>query len=167
MAENTKTALDAAFDEIQETFGTTRTIRREMIDQLRSQIGMMKIDPYDKAIMIQAKLMIAKTLDDLLKSDEEVSIKKLKMQLARKDSETNGMVGATIVNLLKNIRTNGETAETNKEVDRAAALKELKAKQENNPDLQISEGETEACGTLPTTDSNIPTKPDKPKEEDE
>ena len=168
MAEATKTPIDAAFEEVSETFGHSRTIRREMIDQLRKQVCKMEISEYDKPMMIQAKLMIAKTLDDLLVSDESVSVKKLKMQLARKDSETNGAVGATIVNLIKSIRATGEMfPEDQGEVDRAAALKDLKDKQDENPNLKISDGELEACGSMPTTDGEEPhTLPEK-KEEDE
>ena len=107
-------------------------------------------------------------MDDLLKSDQDVSVKKLKMQLARKDSETNGAVGATIVNLIKSIRATGEMfPEDHGEVDRAAALKDLKDKQDENPNLKISDGELEACGSMPTTDGEEPpTLPEK-KEEDE
>lgn len=168
MAEATKTPIDAAFEEVSETFGHSRTIRREMIDQLRKQVCKMEISEYDKPMMIQAKLMIAKTLDDLLVSDESVSVKKLKMQLARKDSETNGAVGATIVNLIKSIRATGEMfPEDQGEVDRAAALKDLKDKQDENPSLKISDGELEACGSMPTTDGEEPpTLPEK-KEDDE
>ena len=168
MAEATKTPIDAAFEEVSEAFGHSRTIRREMIDQLRKQVCKMEISEYDKPMMIQAKLMIAKTLDDLLVSDESVSVKKLKMQLARKDSETNGAVGATIVNLIKSIRATGEMfPDDHGEVDRAAALKDLKDKQDENPNLKISDGELEACGSMPTTDGEEPpTLPEK-KEEDE
>lgn len=168
MAEATKTPIDAAFEEVSETFGHSRTIRRELIDQLQKQIGKIQITEFDKPMMIQARLMIAKTLDDLLKSDEDVSVKKLKMQLARKDSETNGAVGATIVNLIKSIRATGEMfPEDQGEVDRAAALKDLKDKQDENPNLKISDGELEACGSMPTTDGEeSPTLPEK-KEDDE
>lgn len=168
MSEVTKTPIDTAFEEVAETFGHSRTIRRELIGQLQKQIGKIQITEFDKPMMIQARLMIAKTLDDLLKSDEDVSVKKLKMQLARKDSETNGAVGATIVNLIKSIRATGEMfPEENGEVDRSAALKELKDKQEANPDLTVTEGELEACGSMPTTDGELPEPSSEKKEEDD
>lgn len=168
MAEATKTPIDAAFEEVNETFGSARTVRREMIEMLRKQITKCQITEFDKALMITAKMSVIKTLDDLLKSDSEISVKKLKMQLARKDSETNGAVGATIVNLIKSIRATGEMfPEDQGEVDRAAALKDLKDKQDENPNLKISDGELEACGSMPTTDGEEPpTLPEK-KEEDE
>lgn len=168
MAEATKTPIDAAFEEVNETFGSARTVRREMIEMLRKQITKCQITEFDKALMITAKMSVIKTLDDLLKSDSEISVKRLKMQLARKDSETNGAVGATIVNLIKSIRATGEMfPEDQGEVDRAAALKDLKDKQDENPNLKISDGELEACGSMPTTDGEEPpTLPEK-KEEDE
>ena len=55
-------SLDAAFKELEDTSGGNRVIRREMINQLRTQIPKMMIGEFDKPMMIQAKLMIAKTL---------------------------------------------------------------------------------------------------------
>ena len=106
--------------------------------------------------MVEAKLMIFKTLDDLLKSNEDLSLKKLKMRLARKDSETNGMVGQTVVALLKSIRATGEQpGDQSSQIDHNAVMAELKSKQgEHKEELKISDGELEACGTSPTTDGN-------------
>ena len=169
MSEKQKTALDAAFEEVESVFSENRVIRREMINQLRKQVTKMEISEYDKPMMIQAKLMIGKTLDDLLKSDEDVSVKKLKMKLARKDSETNGMVGQTIVNLLKNIRVNGEPSDNNESVSRDNVMEELQKQQESNKELAISDGEVEECGSTPSTDGNEPivTKEEKEDDEDE
>lgn len=168
MSEVTKTPIDTAFEELNETFGNAKTVRKEMIDMLRKQIVKCEISEYDKALMITAKMSVIKTLDDLIKSDSEVSVKRLKMQLARKDSETNGAVGATIVNLIKSIRATGEMfPEEDGEVDRSAALKELKDKQETNPDLTVTEGELEACGSMPTTDGELPEPSSEKKEEDD
>lgn len=123
MSDN-KTSIDQAFEEVEAVFGQNRVIRHEQIQNLREAANNpeMKISPFDKAMVIQSKLMIIKTLDDLLKSDEEVSLKKLKMKLARKDSETNGMVGQTIVALLKNIRATGENNDTKGSVDHGEAM---------------------------------------------
>ena len=168
MSEKQKTALDAAFEEVESTFGENRIIRREMIAQLRKQAAKMEISEYDKPIMIQSKLMITKTLDDLLKSDEDVSIKKFKMRLARKDSESNGLIGQTIVNLLKNIRVTGEPSDTVDTVSRDNVMEELQKQQESNKELAISDGEVEECGSTPSTDGNEPivTKEEE-KEDDE
>ena len=167
MAEKQKTALDEAFEEVESTFGENRVIRREMINQLRKQAAKIEITEYDKALMITAKMGIIKTLDDLLKSDEDVSIKKFKMRLARKDSESNGLVGQTIVNLLKNIRVTGEPSDTIGSVNRDSVIEELQKKQEGNKDLAISDGEIEECGSLPSTDGNEPVIQKKEKEDEE
>jgi len=165
MSEKQKTALDAAFEDVEATFGENRVIRREMINQLRKQAAKIEISEYDKALMITAKMSVLKTLDDLLKSDEDVSIKKFKMRLARKDSETNGMVGQTIVNLLKNIRVTGEPSDTISNVSRDNVMEELQKQQESNQELAISDGEVEECGSTPSTDGNEPIVTKEEKED--
>lgn len=157
MAEKNKTAIDAAFEEFETTVGNNRVIRREVIDMLRKQVPKCEIYEGEKAMAIQAKMMVIKTLDDLMKSDEEVSIKKLKMKLARQDSATNGMVGQTIVAMLKSIRASGDLPEKpGQEINRDAAMAELLAKQEaNKEELKISDGELETCGSSPTTDGSV------------
>jgi len=163
MATENKTAVDVAFEELEETFGNSKTIRREIISQLRKQVSKLEISEYDKPMMIQAKLMIGKTLNDLLISDDDAAYKKLRVQLARKDSETNGVVGAAVVGILKNIRAMG-MEQGNHGVDPDESMKELKKLQESNPELAITEGELEECGTVPTADGDVPKKK---KEEDE
>ena len=163
MATENKTAIDTAFEELEETFGNSKSIRREVINQLRKQVCKIEITDYDKPVMIQSRMMIAKTIDDLLKSDDDAAYKKLKIQLARKDSETNGVVGAAVVGILKNIRAMG-MEQGNHGVDQDESMKELKKLQESNPELAITEGELEECGTVPTADGDVPKKK---KEEDE
>ena len=95
-------SLDEAFKELEETCGNNRVIRREMIEQLRAQIPkVVQINEFDKALMITAKMSVIKTLDDLLKSDDEVSVRNLKLKLARKDSETNGMLARHLQDFLE------------------------------------------------------------------
>lgn len=155
MSEKAKTSIDAAFEEFETTIGNNRVVRREVIDMLRRQVPKCEIYEGEKAMAIQAKMMVIKTLDDLMKSDEDVSLKKLKMKLARQDSATNGVVGQTIVALLKNIRATGENTGKGAEVDHNAAMTELLAKKEAHKEaLEISDGELESCGTSPTTDGN-------------
>ena len=164
METKNKTAVDVAFEELEETFGNSKTIRREIIGQLRKQICKIEVSDYDKPVMIQSRMMIAKTLDDLLKSDDDAAYKKLKVQLARKDSETNGVVGAAVVNILKNIKAMGEASGEHK-VDPDETMSELKKMQEGNEELTVTSGELEECGSTPTNDG-IP-QPTKKKEKDE
>ena len=93
------TPIDQAMAELDSIWAESREIRREQIKNLREVCNNpeMKISPYDKAMMIQSKLAIINTIDSLLKSDENNSLQKAKMYLARKDSETNGQVGSTII----------------------------------------------------------------------
>jgi len=170
MAEKNKTAIDAAFDEVAQVFGENRVLRREQIQNLREAANnpAMKISEFDKPMLIQSKLMIIKTLDDLLKSDEDVSVKRLKMQLSKKDSETNGMVGQTIVSLLKSIRATGDQPDgSNTQVDHGEVMAELLEKQKDNKDLSVSAGELEQCGDAPTTDGSEPPRKEEKKEDEE
>ena len=161
-------SLDEAFKELEETCGNNRVIRREMINQLRTQIPKMMIGEFDKPMMIQAKLMIAKTLDDLLKSDDEVSVRNLKLKLARKDSETNGMVGETVTRLLRSIRPDGKMLnEPGQDINRGAVMEQLKDMQEKNPELTVSKDETEECGSTPSIDNDEPIAPLKEEKEEE
>ena len=161
-------SLDEAFKELEETCGNNRVIRREMINQLRAQIPKMMIGEFDKPMMIQAKLMIAKTLDDLLKSDDEVSVRNLKLKLARKDSETNGMVGETVTRLLRSIRPDGKMFnEPGQDINRGAVMEQLKGMQEKNPELTVSKDETEECGSTPSIDNDEPITPLKEEKEEE
>ena len=161
MAEATKTPIDAAFEEVNETFGSARTVRREMIEMLRKQITKCQITEFDKALMITAKMSVIKTLDDLLKSDSEISVKRLKMQLARKDSETNGAVGATIVNLIKSIRATGEMFPEDKgEVD-SRILRISRMRIPTSRSLMVSWKHVDPC--LQLTAKNLPHFPRKKK----
>ena len=159
--------LDQAFEELANECNENRVIRRELIGQLRTAASKMTIGEFDKPSMITAKLLIPKTLDDLLKSDEDISIKRLKMKLLRNSDEVNSNIGQTIVNLLKNIRVTGEPSDTIGSVNRDNVIEELQKKQEGNKDLAISDGEIEECGSLPSTDGNEPVIKKKEKEDEE
>ena len=150
--------LDQAFEEFEKECCEGQVVRKEMIGMLRRQISKCEISEFDKALMITAKMSVLKTLDDLISNCENVSMKKLKMQLARKDSATNGAVGASIVELLKSIRANRDAIGDNggAGVDRDAAMAQLKELQQSNKKLEVSAGETEACGSTPTTDGDAP-----------
>ena len=162
---NSKNELDQAFAEFEAECAHGREVRREMITMLRSQITGMKIDfEMDKAMKVQAKLMAIKTLDDIIKSDDDMSLKRLKTKLARKDSETNGVVGTAVINLLKMIRADRKDDEKN-----SGHAEEIKSAQEEllkrgeelaastDPDIAkqvtVSQGELEECGTVPTSDA--------------
>lgn len=163
-----KTAIDAAFDEFEQVCADNRVVRKQMIEMLQKQISKCEISEYDKALVITAKMSVIKTLDDLLKSDSEMSVRRLKLQLSKKDSETNGMVGQTIVSLLKSIRATGDQPDGSKtQVDHGEVMAELLEKQKDNKDLSVSAGELEQCGDAPTTDGSEPPRKEEKKEDDE
>lgn len=161
---NSKNELDQAFAEFEAECSQGREIRREMINQLRKQVSVCEISSYDKPMMITAKLELLKTLDSIIKSDDDMSLKRLKTKLARKDSETNGVVGTAVINLLKMIRADRKDDEKN-----SGHAEEIKSAQEEllkrgeelaastDPDIAkqvtVSQGELEECGTVPTSDA--------------
>jgi len=162
MANNSE--LDKAFAELEADFGYAKEARREVINNLRQEAAKVKISEYDKSSMIMAKMTIISTFDSMLKSDSDLTLQKLKMKLARKDSETNGMVGATIASLLKNIRVSDAAANNGKDPTEGtqAAIEERAAKLLEEGDdktkkaLSISEGETTDCGgASPTTSAPV------------
>lgn len=158
------TPIDQAMAELDSIWAESREIRREQIKNLREVCNNpeMKISPYDKAMMIQSKLAIINTIDSLLKSDENNSLQKAKMYLARKDSETNGQVGSTIIELLKMVRVNEKNNNIGgASVDSTAVTDELTAKvkelaekgtDEDRQAVTISDGELQACDGGPSTE---------------
>ena len=175
MANNSE--LDAAFKELEEDFGYAKEARREVIKNLRVEAAKIKFSEFDKATVTMAKVSILKTLDDILKSDSDLTLQKLKMKLARKDSETNGLVGQTIAAMLKNMRVNDGLGQDPSKDPTEGAMEELaeRAKalettgdEKTKKALAISDGETQECGGLPTTSAPVANlKPLKTDDEDE
>ena len=161
MAQNNE--LDRAFSEFEKEFDTSREMRRGAIEMLQKEVAKVQISEYDKPMMIQAKMMIVKTFDDMLKSNEDITLKKLKMKLARKDSETNGVVGTAIVNLLKEVRADREKGTEAKVSDLAQAAEDITKRGEERG-IKISDGELELCGDSPNSDAP---RPEDEKEDDE
>lgn len=163
-----QTDFDKTFDELNKVCEENRIVRKQMISLLSQQISKCEISSYDKPLMITAKMSVLKTLDDLLKSDEDVSVRNLKLKLARKDSETNGMIGETVTRLLKSIRPDGKLLnEPGQDINRGAVMDELKNMQENNPELAVSKAETEECGASPSVDNDEPIAPLKDEKDEE
>lgn len=170
---DTKNDLDIAFKEFEKEISGSREIRTEMINQLRKQITVCEITEYDKPMMITAKLEILKTLDGLLNSESDISLKKIKMKLARKSDEANAMVGASIVQLLKNIRVNeSEGDHHTTQQDLTASMEQLsnRAKEiaEHGDEkakaaITINDGELESCDHI-ASDAQRP--PDEPTDDE-
>ena len=157
--------LDQAFKELEEDFGYAKEARREVIKNLRDQAAKVKVLEFDKSSMILAKMAIISTFDSILKSDSDLTLQKLKMKLARKDSETNGMVGQTIASMLKSIRVS-DTLNAQAKVDPTeGAMDAIKQRAEEllksgdkktAKALTVTEGETTDCGGAgPTTSTPV------------
>ena len=176
MATGSQSEFDKAFQEMEEDFSYSKKARRELIENLRDQACKIKFSEYDKASVTLAKVAIVNAFDGLLKSDENLSLQKIKMKLARKDSETNGLVGQTIAAMLKSIRVN-EMSDTGasktdptegameaitqraEELVKTGDKKTIKA-------LTVSDGETTECGgASPTT--SVPVSKLKPLKQDD
>ena len=111
-----------------------------------------------------------KTLDSLLKSDEDVSFKRLRVKLQRKDGETNGMVGAAVVGLLKELKLNqinpangeGVKALENAQKELDSRIEEIKkGGGKDASDLEVTDGELIECSSVMTVDR----PPEDPEEE--
>lgn len=149
----TKNEIDQAFDTFEEQYKENRGIRKEMISQLRKQISKVEINPeYDKPMLIQSKLMVLKTLDDIIKSDEDMNIKRLRLKLQRKNDESNGMVGAAVVSLLKELKLNA-TSEGNRG-DGERALEDAKKQLEARVEQIQAEG-GDAAKAIAVSDGEI------------
>ena len=149
----TKNEIDQAFDTFEEQYRENKDIRREMISQLRKQVSKVEINPeYDKPMLIQSKLMVLKTLDDIIKSDEDMNIKRLRLKLQRKNDESNGMVGAAVVSLLKELKLNA-TSEGNRG-DGERALEDAKKQLEARVEQIQAEG-GDAAKAIAVSDGEI------------
>ena len=148
-----KNEIDQAFDTFEEQYRENKDIRREMISQLRKQVSKVEINPeYDKPMLIQSKLMVLKTLDDIIKSDEDMNIKRLRLKLQRKNDESNGMVGAAVVSLLKELKLNA-TSEGNRG-DGERALEDAKKQLEARVEQIQAEG-GDAAKAIAVSDGEI------------
>lgn len=162
--------FDLAFEELDKEFGASREMRKQAIELLQRQLAFAEIREGDKPMMIQSRLAIVKTLDDLIKSNTDLSLQKVKMQLARREGESNGMIGDAVVELLKLARADRKDVRKDENPQPIGDLKKIDAELSQKAaelDLQISEGEMEACGTAPTSDSDNPVVLDDKPEEDE
>ena len=148
-----KNEIDQAFDVFEEQYRENRTIRKEMIKKLREIVAKVDIDPaYEKSTVLLAKMDIFKTLDGVIKSDEDMNIKRLRLKLQRKNDESNGMVGAAVVSLLKELKLNTVSEGNRGEGEKALedAKRQLDARME-----QIQAEGGDAAKAIAVTDGEI------------
>lgn len=97
--------VDHAFREMDQIAVDSLQRRNAMIVTLQQVIEKTNIDfDKDSPRVVEVKLAAMKTLDDLLKGQENVSMAKVKLALSRVDTQTNQNVSAIAVEMLKRIQ---------------------------------------------------------------
>lgn len=99
------THIDDAFKEMDQIASDSMLRRHAMIAALEEVVKKANLDfEKDTARTVEVKLAAMKTLDDLLKGQENVSMAKVKLALSRVDTKTNQNVSAIAVEMLKRIQ---------------------------------------------------------------
>lgn len=105
--ENTnKSVLDILYDKLGASLDNTSEHRALIINQLMVDIKNLPsviAGNENNADLIQAKLALIKTVDDVLKSEESNKINLVKIHLQRKESESNINAKEAAVAMLKSI----------------------------------------------------------------
>ena len=125
--------IECAFTELDSVLANTASERDSVISILKTAIGTIKLDfGTDTARVTEVKLAALKTFDDLLKSQENLSMAKVKLALSNLDTETNKNVSDIAIEILKRINMNdsnkfngpGQSEQSiadNSDLERAAA----------------------------------------------
>ena len=168
MAEKPKSSLTVAIEKFTEEAEAANIIRKEVITQLREDVKKMRVDPFDKAMVIQAKMSINTTLLGALKDVEDSAAKRVKMEMSKVEQESGGQFAQSIVQLLKMVRCDGQDdTNPNREVQKEEDVQKAIAERGKELGITITEGEKEGVGQLPV-DAPTPeeTPPDAPPAED-
>lgn len=147
MSDLPKTKIDIALDKLQETISVADVVRQGMITTLRAETDVVQLNSnQSSATVLDAKMNIFKTLDDLLKStvhDANIGVKSL---LIKQDSETNESAKNATLELLKAISVN-DRPNNNEFIDAGDGNKileeKLNAAREKHPELKLEITESE------------------------
>lgn len=105
------THVDKAFAEMDSTMMEMTSRRANLITIMEATLDKLNLNPNeDSARLTEVKLATLKTLDDLYKGQENVSMAKVKLALSRIDTQTNANVGQMALEVIKQI----EMADCNK-----------------------------------------------------
>lgn len=105
------THVDKAFAEMDSTMMEMTSRRANLITIMEATLDKLNLNPNeDSARLTEVKLATLKTLDDLYKGQENVSMAKVKLALSRVDTQTNANVGQMALEVIKQI----EMADCNK-----------------------------------------------------
>lgn len=93
-----------AFEDMDVTLQDSMLRRAALINALEAVVKGCNLDfEKDTARTVEVKLAAMKTLDDLYKGQENVSMSKVKLALSRVDTKTNQNISAVAVEMLKRI----------------------------------------------------------------
>lgn len=96
--------ISKAFEDMDLTLQDSMLRRQALIATLEGVVKSCNMDfEKDTARTIEVKLAAMKTLDDLYKGQENVSMAKVKLALSRVDTKTNQNISAVAVEMLKRI----------------------------------------------------------------
>ena len=96
--------VSKAFEDMDLTLQDSMLRRQALISALEGVVKGCNLDfEKDTARTVEVKLAAMKTLDDLYKGQENVSMAKVKLALSRIDTKTNQNISAVAVEMLKRI----------------------------------------------------------------
>ena len=99
-----KTQEELAYDRMYESLDTIQGKREELADALIAVAKSIKLDiDNDAPRKTEMKLSLFKTVDDILKSQENLHINKVKVGLQKKSEATNENVKQMAIEILRNI----------------------------------------------------------------
>ena len=114
--------IDQAFHNFEEAIQGTRSIRQGLIHDLKNKINIVEMDPNNESPRtIEVKVQLINTVAGLLKDEESVMERNVKLNLSRKESEDNTQVAASIGALLKAINLNGNNGGSGEPANMSAA----------------------------------------------
>ena len=160
--------IDQAFHNFEEAIQGTRSIRQGLIHDLKNKINIVEMDPDNESPRtIEVKVQLINTLAGLLKDEESVMERNVKLNLSRKESEDNTQVAAPIGALLKAINLNGNNGGSGEPANMSAAGAGVEEAFQKSGQ-EITEGELQECQGGPTTSAPVDEKKilEEPKKED-
>lgn len=169
MSSVTLSPIDQAFKDFESAIAGTRSIRQGLIHDLKNKINIVEMDPNNESPRtIEVKVQLISTLAGLLKDEESVMERNVKLNLSRKESEDNGQVAASIGALLKAINLNGNNGGSGEsKVNASVSMDEVEARAKD-AGIEITEGELIECTGGPTTSAPVDDKKilEEPKKEE-
>ena len=141
-----KTQEELAYDRMYESLDSIQGKREELADALIAIAKTIKLDiDNDAPRKTEMKLSLFKTVDDILKSQENLHINKVKVGLQKKSEATNENVKQMAIEILRNIdmthKVNAPVSVSNAEED--VLKKAFDAALAKDPETAIKDDELE------------------------